>query len=34
VNSPPPPIPFSPQLEKQYMVDADKIVEAVKGLVE
>ncbi len=34
VNSPPLPIPFSPQLEKQYMVDADKIVEAVKGLVE
>jgi len=34
VNSPPLPIPFSPQLEKQYMVDADKIVKAVKGLVE
>ena len=34
VNSPPLPIPFSPQLEKQYMVDVDKIVEAVKGLVE
>ena len=34
VNSPPLPIPFSPQLEKQYMVDADKIVNAVKRLVE
>ena len=33
VNSPPLPIPFSPQLEKQYMVDADKIVDAVKRLV-
>ena len=33
VNSPPLPIPFSPQLEKQYMVDSDKIVDAVKRLV-
>ena len=34
VNSPPLPIPFSPQLEKRYMVNADKIVNAVKRLVE
>ena len=33
VNSPPLPIPFSPQLEKQYMIDSDKIVDAVKRLV-
>ena len=33
VNSPPLPIPFSPQLERQYMVNADKIVDAVRKLV-
>ncbi|HDD56577.1 MAG TPA: alpha-ketoacid dehydrogenase subunit beta [Nitrososphaeria archaeon] len=33
VNSPPLPIPFSPQLENQYMIDSDKIVDAVKRLV-
>ena len=33
VNSPPMPIPFSPTLEKKYMVNSDKIVDAVKRLV-
>ena len=33
VNSPPMPIPFSPVLEKKYMVNSDKIVDAVKRLV-
>jgi len=33
VNSPDLPIPFSPPLERQYMVDPDKIVKAVKRLV-
>lgn len=33
VNSPDLPIPFSPPLERQYMVNADKIVEAVRRLV-
>ena len=33
VNSPPLPTPFSPELERQYMVDSRKIVEAVTGLV-
>lgn len=33
VNSPPLPVPFSPPLEREYMVNADKIVEAVKRLV-
>ena len=30
VNSPPMPTPYSPTLEKQYIVDAEKIVSAVK----
>ncbi|HID04589.1 MAG TPA: alpha-ketoacid dehydrogenase subunit beta [Candidatus Caldiarchaeum subterraneum] len=33
VNSPPLPTPFSPELERLYMVDAGKIVDAVVGLV-
>ncbi len=33
VNSPPLPVPFSPPLEKEYMVDSGKIVEAVRRLV-
>ncbi len=33
VNSPPLPIPFSPPLEREYMVNADKIVKAVRMLV-
>ena len=33
VNSPPIPVPFSPELERQYMVDSDKIVEAVRKVV-
>jgi len=30
VNSPPMPVPFSPPLERQYMVNAEKIIKAVK----
>lgn len=33
VNAPPLPVPFSPELERQYMVSADKIVNAVMKLV-
>ena len=33
VNSPPLPVPFSPELERRYMVDSLKIVEAVKKVV-
>ena len=33
VNSPPLPTPFSPELERQYMVDSSKIVNAVVKLV-
>ena len=33
VNSPPIPVPFSPPLEKQYMVNSEKIVKAVKKVL-
>lgn len=33
VNSPPMPTPYSPTLERQYMIDAEKIVSAVKKIV-
>ena len=33
VNSPSMPVPFSPSLEKEYMVNAEKIIKAVKQIV-
>ncbi|MEM0488411.1 MAG: alpha-ketoacid dehydrogenase subunit beta [Candidatus Bathyarchaeia archaeon] len=33
INSPPLPVPFSPSLERQYMVDYKKIIAAVKRLL-
>ncbi len=33
VNSPTLPVPFSPPLEREYMVDSEKIADAVRRLV-